>query len=393
MKSESFTPSGEPMLSAAAQELSFLRAIEAAMPQGVFAIDADSRLIYVNDAFRRAVGWSRDALVGQTPPYPFWPPEREAEWQNIIRLHHEGKVSAGSHEVLVRCRTGDTFWAALCGSPLNGEIGVPDGLLFSLFDITVRKRIEEELRSTEAERRALYQLLVNAQDLERRRIAAELHDSIGSGLTAIKVALDKKLQEPSYDPETGTSIEKIIEMVRNLAGDNRRISQNLHPSIIDDLGVCAALKGLCRENGELYSDVIIELSVDVPESSIPHDRKLVIYRIVQEALNNALKYSGGHRIEVRLGRSSDGMVLSISDNGQGMDASNANTTDRFAGGAGLKNLSERTLMSGGRFDVESPPGGGTTVRAVWAAETPATATGFAIGRRDLFTDGDLEASN
>ena len=393
MKSELFTPSGEPVLTAAVQELSFLRAIEAAMPQGVFVIDADGRLIYVNSAFRRMVGWDRKTLVGQTPPYPFWPPERETEWRNIIRLHIEGKVSAGSHEVLVRRRTGDAFWAALCSSPLDGAVGVPEGRLFSLFDITVRKQIEDELRSTEAERRALYQLMVNAQDRERRRIASELHDSIGSGLTAVKVALEKKLMEPSYDPENGTSIEKITEMVRALADDNRRISRNLHPSIIDDVGVCAALKALCRENGELYSEVTIDLSVDPPESAIPHERKLVIYRIAQEALNNALKYSGADRIEVRLEQSSAGMVLTISDNGGGMDASDADSTDLFAGGAGLKNLRERTRLSGGCFDIESSPDNGTAVRAVWAAEASAASTEMVQGRRDLFPDGGFEASN
>ncbi len=354
--------------SASDADLAFLRAIEKAVPLGVYAVDGENRNCYVNDAFCRAVGWRREELLGRVPPYPFWPKEKEAEWRDVLLRHRLDHACRSGHEVMIRRKDGETFWAVLVSSPLGGDRMIPEGRVFAIFDITIRKRIEQELHASEAERQILYRLLVEAQEAERRRISAELHDSIGSGLSAVKFALEKKLRERSFDRANGTSIEDILEKLQGLIEESRRISKNLHPSIIEDLGIGPALSALCRETRKLHDHVDVKLRWDVTEGEVPPGRKLLIYRISQEALNNALKYSEGDRVTITLKCTDGTIILSVADNGRGMDLSDRGRPGDLTGGAGLKNMRERTRLSGGQFEIFSTPGQGTRIRATWPAE-------------------------
>jgi signal transduction histidine kinase len=242
----------------------------------------------------------------------------------------------------------------------------PDKLERSIRYALERSITHKALKDSEAKLRALSSKILEAQEAERKAIAKELHDSIGSSLTAIKYALEKKLADMSLRPKTeGISLEQVIKMVRDLMDETRRISSNLRPSLLDDLGLLTAITSICREHQRLYDSVQIEARLNIQESDIPDSLKIVIYRVLQEALNNIIKHSGADHVDLTLERTEQGIAFRIEDNGKGFDLSEVGTGLDCTGGMGLDGMSERVALSNGRFDISTEKGGRTAIRAFW----------------------------
>jgi signal transduction histidine kinase len=227
--------------------------------------------------------------------------------------------------------------------------------------ITLRALIESE-----AKLRALSVKILDTQEAERKSIAKELHDSIGSGLTAIKYALEKKLMEmDDTKGQKGITLEQVIVMVRDTMEETRRISSNLRPSILYDLGLLTAIRSICREYQRIYERIHIESILNIEESEIPDSLKIVIYRVLQEALNNIMKHSGADQVELSLEKNEQGIEFTIKDNGRGFDLKEISSGLPNTGGMGLVGMSERVSLSNGRFDISSGKGGKTILRAFW----------------------------
>jgi signal transduction histidine kinase len=249
----------------------------------------------------------------------------------------------------------------------------PDKLERSIRYAVERSITHKALKDSESKLRALSNKILETQEAERKTIAKELHDSIGSSLTAIKYALEKKLADINQKPADlnqklnteGISLEQVIKMVRNLMDETRRIASNLRPSLLDDLGLLAAIASICREHKRLYDGVQIETRLNIQESDIPDSLKIVIYRVLQEALNNIIKHSGADHVDLTLERTEQGIVFSIEDNGKGFDLSEVGTGLDCTGGMGLDGMSERVALSNGRFDITTEKGGRTAIRAFW----------------------------
>jgi len=223
-----------------------------------------------------------------------------------------------------------------------------------------RKRTEETLRESEKELRRLSSQLLDAQEKERKWIAQELHDSIGQSLAAIKFSLERKIGQMSGGKAPpGVSLEDILSIVRNGIEETRRIMTNLRPSILDDLGIVATLSWFCREFQKVYPHIQIRKEVDIGEKEVPERLKIVIFRVLQEAMNNMAKHSQGDLIRVFLARKENQIVFAVQDNGVGFDLE---TSPR---GLGLASIKERADYSGGIFTLESGPGKGTRVQVVW----------------------------
>ena len=189
------------------------------------------------------------------------------------------------------------------------------------------KRIEEFLES-EKRFQTLSAKLVEAQENERKRVAQELHDSIGSSLTAVKYALESKLdhmKNPHSSPN-GISLEQIISIVRDTIEETRRISANLRPSILDDVGILKTVDWICRKFQEVYPRIRIRKQIACKENDVPEPLKIVICRVLQEALNNASKHSGAKSIEISMKKTQGGLELKIKDDGRGFDMPAAHTT-------------------------------------------------------------------
>lgn len=234
-------------------------------------------------------------------------------------------------------------------------------------EIEERKRAEEALRQSERDLRILSSQLLIAQEKERKRVAGELHDGIGQSLTAIKFGvenalkqMDKKMAEASTK-----SLEAIIPLAQETVEEVRRIQTDLRPSMLDDLGILATISWFCREFQTIYSSIRIEKQINIQEDEVPELLKTVIYRVLQEAMNNIAKHSRADLVGFCL-RKIDGLIeLAIEDNGLGFDVENALSLKNSTRGLGLSSMKERTELSGGVFTVESTPGQGTVIRASW----------------------------
>jgi signal transduction histidine kinase len=231
-----------------------------------------------------------------------------------------------------------------------------------------RSRTLERLLEREDQLRKLSKELVDAQEDERRRISHELHDSIGSNLSAIKYALEDKLfrMDGKEVVTKGISLKEIITWIQHTIQENQRIYTDLRPSVLDDLGIIATVRWLCRRFEEVYSDIRVEVRLDLEEDLVPEPLKVVLYRIVQEALNNVAKHSGAETVDISLTGTTEGLELLIKDDGMGFDMASAARNEASRLGLGLEGMRDRTEISSGRFELQSAPGQGTLIRCCWA---------------------------
>jgi signal transduction histidine kinase len=232
-------------------------------------------------------------------------------------------------------------------------------------EITRRELAESALRVSRNELSQLSHQLMRAQELERKRIAQELHDSVGQSLTAIKYTLEHTVQLASR-PGLGNATEtlaKAVGQVQRVIGEVRAISTHLRPTVLDHLGVASAIRGFCREWAEIYQNVTLTLDIAVEDPDVPEELCTPVFRAVQEALNNVAKHASASKARVSLLRRRELLVVEISDNGRGMPRSGAPGARQ--GGFGVSGLRERAAHSGGQLRISSGAGSGTTLQLSW----------------------------
>jgi signal transduction histidine kinase len=233
----------------------------------------------------------------------------------------------------------------------------------------------EALRQSERQLRVLSSKLMEAQENERKRLAHELHDSIGASLTAVKFGLERELRrtESEHIGLDKPLMKELVDIVEITIKDLKRIYGNLRPLILDDLGVLPALRALVRQFSEVKPQVQFEHAFSVEEAEIPEPIKIVLYRVCQEALNNISKHSDATSVELSLTRKEKAVVLIIHDNGRGFDLREVLSQERNRTSLGLESMKERVEMSAGSFTIVSNKTKGTTLKAVWPL--PAQPTG------------------
>jgi signal transduction histidine kinase len=201
--------------------------------------------------------------------------------------------------------------------------------------------------------------VVEGQELERRRLARELHDETGQALTSILLGL-KGLEERSKDPASRGAMEELRELVVSTLQDVRRLAVELRPSALDDFGLVAALERLTASFAE-QTGISVDFQTALADERLPEEVETALYRIVQESLTNVVKHAQARRVSILLARKDGAVKAVVEDDGQGFDP--AEQTDD---GYGLMGMRERLALLGGRLEVESGRDGGTTI----AAEVP-----------------------
>jgi two-component system sensor histidine kinase UhpB len=219
---------------------------------------------------------------------------------------------------------------------------------------TVIEAFNVALDRLEAERRSSTRRVLFAQEAERRRIAQELHDQIGQDLTAVVLELKRVLTRVT--PEEAESLADAQELARESLEDLRRISHQLRPVALDDLGLSSALAALCADIARRTG---LEIAFGGATGTLPvvdRDTELAVYRIAQESITNAVRHSGGTRVDVTLAAQQSGLVLRVADDGYGFEPP--------MGGGGIRGMRERALAIGGRLTVGGGQSGGSTVTLV-----------------------------
>lgn len=228
-----------------------------------------------------------------------------------------------------------------------------------------RLRVEIELRESENRLRELSAALLSAQERERKLIAQEIHDSLGASLAATKFKVETALTEIGDDnPHTRVVLESVIPIVQGTIEEARRIQVSLRPSILDDLGILPTVNWSCRQFESIYPAIRITKEIDIEEEEVPKSLKIVMYRILQEALNNIAKHSKTSIVLLFLRKTDQAIQLVIQDRGQGFNPEEANSR-KGTKGLGLDSMRERAELSGGSLDIESAEGKGTTICASW----------------------------
>lgn len=314
-------------------------------------LDLNGHILYANPSHRPTLSYEPAELVG-TDFFDLIHPEDRAAvrqaWEQALQQRE-------SRSAEVRLKHQDGSWQSFesIGNWILDEMGRPQRVVVLSRDITHRKQAETTLRE-------LPRLIREAQETERRRVARELHDSVNQILSAVKFrlqAVEERLQDRDNTAwrdalKAKANLEKAMQEVR-------RISRNLRPSELDDLGLVPAVRSLCREFSE-RTGVPVDLAVSLVPSAMPKDIELNLYRIIQEALGNIQRHARATKVRLELAR--DGAVLrtTIRNDGPGFDPMAPHRKGRPAG-MGLVDMKERAAFVGGSCAVRSSVGTGTEI--------------------------------
>jgi signal transduction histidine kinase len=228
------------------------------------------------------------------------------------------------------------------------------GLILALVTIGFTLRLERELNLRRADLQELSTLLLRAQENERRALARELHDEVGQSLSAILMETEgAECAEPP--PAIRDHLNSIKRLAEKTVNQVRDLALLLRPSMLDDLGLTPALNWHARETSK-RTGLNVVVSADDAIDSLPDEHRTCIYRLVQEAVNNAVRHAHARTVEVAVRRENQKVDVTVQDDGAGFDT-------RFMRGLGLLGMEERIRRLGGGLKISSEPGRGTLVRA------------------------------
>jgi hypothetical protein len=335
-----------------------LDAIVQSAMDAIITIDAEQRIVMFNAAAEKVFGLSASQAVGrqleQLLPQRF----RASHHIYLERFARTGETSRrmAMQTALLALRANGTEFP-IEASISQAIVGGQKLLTVILRDITERVRAEQEIRRASEELRMLSVGMLEVREAERTRIARELHDELGQALTALK--MDVQLLSNMIPAGREDLLEHTSTMTRLLdstMATTRRISADLRPLVLDDLGLAAAaewlLQSLAQRSGLTY-----DLWIDPACGTLSEPHASALFRVMQESLTNVVRHARATRVDVRLARKGADALLTIKDNGIGMEPDAQAKPRSF----GLRGIRERVLLLGGELSVAGAPGGGTTV--------------------------------
>jgi PAS domain S-box-containing protein len=334
--------------------------IETVRDYAIFVLDPEGRVLTWNPGAQALKGYTRDEIVGQHFSKFYSEEAVQSGWpaRELLLAEKEGRFADEGWRVR---KDGTTFWASVVITALRTEDGKLAGFAKVTNDLTDRRRAEERVQQLNGElRQHIAQLdesrrvielrtlelqklsaqLLQVQDEERRRIARELHDDLGQQLAAIKMLLP-----------AGPSCEEASKMVDSAAASVRNLSYLLHPPLLDETGLRAALHwyvdGLVTRSG-------IQVSLDLTPSAFPRlsrDIETTIFRVIQESLTNVYRHAATKSVRVDVEKQTDWVVVRVRDYGKGIprELSGPNNAGRL--GVGISGMRERLRQLGGELTV------------------------------------------
>jgi PAS domain S-box-containing protein len=323
--------------------------------------DLSGTIIEMNREAEQSYGWSRDELIGKSIKVLFLPERYQIALQ--VRQQCLNGQEVRNWEGYRVDKYGREFPTLVTIFPLVGENGRIESMATITKDISTLKKLELELRDSQHRLKEFSRKSIEALETDRKAVSRELHDSIGGNLAAIKFVLESILKKIVKSPDAAAvSLEKTILQLAETIKDCKRISANLRPEIIDDRGLLPTINWHIRRFSQHYSQIKIIQQIDVKEQEVPEPLKIVIYRVIQEALTNAAAHSKADTIYIRLKKSSNSIEAEVEDNGRGFDFEEVLNPGDGLNGFGLKSMRERVEIIGGSFSLHSLSGTGTCIR-------------------------------
>lgn len=339
--------------------------------EGVITADAGGHVRLMSPAAEDTTGWMQAQARGRPieEVYPLLDLDRRPVEHPLRRALGTGVAQEKTRFVLAG-RYGREVLVEDAAAPLRNVRGEISGALITVCDVTERIRVDEfrmkereklkeqvaqtaeALDATRAELRGVIGRGITVMEEERRRVARELHDDLGQRIAFLQFEAER-LQEQATAPEVQSGLTRLIEEAAKFSSTLRELSHRLHPSMLEDLGLAAALRSLVEDYRNQGMDVT--LSAGEVSSSVSLDACTNLYRIAQEALRNAWKHAPGAAVSIRLLEEDGQVQLTIEDTGPGFDVGKA----REQGGLGVLSMQERARFVGGNIFLSSHPEGGT----------------------------------
>ncbi len=336
---------------------------------GLWDWNLETNDIYVDPELKALLGYRDDEIRNHMDDWGgrIHPEDREAVMA-AAQSHLEGRAPSFEIEHRMVCKDGAICWFISRGTLVKGEDGARR-IIGAKTDITERKQAEEARASAEMEReqteeslhkshkqiRDLAGRLIFAQEEERKYIARELHDDLNQQVAALAIGISRlKRQLPDADQAVHEQIAWLGEKTDWLSERIRRLSHEFHSSILQHVGLAAALKSYCSEFAE-QEGIAVTLDLQDPLEAIPADEALCLYRVVQESLRNIARHSGAPSAEVKLANEGGTLELRVADRGSGFDPKQHPAHH----GLGLVSIEERVRLLHGNFQLKTRPGAGT----------------------------------
>jgi len=270
--------------------------------------------------------------------------------ESVATTVREAMAGATSYETEFRVVGDDQSERWVLGKGRAFRNGKPLRMLGVFVDVSERHRVEEE-------RRDLGGRLINAHETERRRLSRELHDGVGQRLALMSVELARLRQEVIGTPPILQQVRRLSEHIEEVGSELHRLSHELHPAWLEQLGLVASLRRICSELSDA-GGISILLEIEEIPAVLTNEVALAVYRIAQEALHNIVKHSAAANATVRLEADRADIVLSVTDDGQGFDP----LAERTMKGVGLISMRERVGQVAGQMTLTSKPNQGTRIQ-------------------------------
>ena len=335
-----------------------LRSILDSAMDAIITVDESQHIVLFNAAAESVFGCPRDEAIG-APLAWFIPDRYRAEHARHIRRFGETGLSPrrmGAQRIVTgRRRSGEEF-------PIDASISqiTENGRRFYtviLRDVTERAQADEALRRSREELRELALASHSVREQEKSRIARELHDELAQALTALKLDVGWiRNHVPADDGPMAKKLGDISSLLDATVAATRRISADLRPLMLDDLGLLPAIEWLVQKFTE-RNGIPCELAIEVPDLELKDPHASAVFRILQESLTNAARHAQASQVEVSIDRRDGAVSLTVRDNGRGFSPEGP----RKPGSYGLMGLRERASLLGGEVKIASEPGRGTTV--------------------------------
>jgi PAS domain S-box-containing protein len=331
-----------------------LRAVLNATTETVLLLDPDGKILLANATVAGRLGQQVSEMEG-TDVFALLPPEpaalRRAKLAEAVRTRQSLRFED---------RQGGRTLDSTIYPLLNPQDGTAEVAVFAN-DITARRQAEQALKAHTAQLEALSQRLVETQEQERRHLARELHDQVGQALTAIQIHLHSlRASDPS--PAHTKLLEEGLDLVGDLIRRTQDLSLSLRPSMLDDIGLPAALKWYTEQQAA-RAGLHADLWVDTLQGRLAPDIETACFRVVQEALTNVLRHAQASEVTVELRCEDHSLHLVVHDDGKGFDVPACLARTGPDASLGLIGMQERVSLLGGRFECRSSAAQGTAVHA------------------------------